>query len=61
MPIFALLALSIALTFKAEPLMRFTQATADTLNDPQQYVMAVLGTRAIPGPEARATHQEVQP
>ena len=60
-PIFALLALSIALTFKAEPLMRFTQATADTLNDPQQYVMAVLGTRAIPGPEARATLQEVQP
>ncbi|MNQ41209.1 Na(+)/H(+) antiporter subunit D [compost metagenome] len=60
-PIFALLALSIALTFKAEPLMRFTQAAADTLNDPQQYVMAVLGTRAVPGPATPATLQEVQP
>ncbi|APC18661.1 monovalent cation/H+ antiporter subunit D [Pseudomonas frederiksbergensis] len=60
-PIFALLALSIVLTFKAEPLMRYTQAAADTLNNPQQYVMAVLGTRAVPGPEAKAAMQEVQP
>ncbi|ROM95485.1 monovalent cation/H+ antiporter subunit D [Pseudomonas brassicacearum] len=61
MPIFALLALSIVLTFKAEPLMRYTQAAADTLNNPQQYVMAVLGTRAVPSPEAKAAIQEVQP
>ncbi len=60
-PIFALLGLSILLTFKAEPLMRFTQAAANSLNDPQQYVMAVLGTRAVPSPEARAALQEVQP
>ena len=60
-PIFALLALSIVLTFKAEPLMRYTQAAADTLNNPQQYVMAVLGTRAVPSPEAKAAMQEVQP
>lgn len=60
-PIFALLGLSILLTFKAEPLMRFTQAAANSLNDPQQYVMAVLGTRAVPSPEARASLQEVQP
>ena len=46
MPIVALLGLSILLTFKAEPLLRYTQAAADALNDPQQYVMAVLGTRA---------------
>ncbi|PKA68675.1 multisubunit potassium/proton antiporter PhaD subunit [Pseudomonas baetica] len=60
-PIFLLLGLSIALTFKAEPLLRYTQATADALNNPQQYVMAVLGTRAVPSPEARTALQEVQP
>lgn len=60
-PIFLLLGLSIALTFKAEPLLRYTQATADALNNPQQYVMAVLGTRAVPSPEAKTALQEVQP
>ncbi len=60
-PIFLLLGLSIALTFKAEPLLRFTQATADALNNPQQYVFAVLGTRAVPSPQARADMLEVQP
>lgn len=60
-PIFLLLGLSIALTFKAEPLLRYTQATADALNNPQQYVMAVLGTRAVTGPDAAAAMLEVQP
>src|SRR5471032_1809659 len=60
-PIFALLALSILLTFKAEPLLRYTQAAAESLNNPERYVMAVLGTRAVPSPEARAAMLEVQP
>ena len=60
-PVFLLLGLSIALTFKAEPLLRYTQATADALNNPQQYVMAVLSTRAVPSPEAKAAMLEVQP
>ncbi|WP_445178732.1 monovalent cation/H+ antiporter subunit D [Pseudomonas sp. McL0111] len=60
-PIFLLLGLSIALTFKAEPLMRYTQAAADALNNPQQYVMAVLGTRSVPSPESKAAMLEVQP
>ncbi|MGE8185870.1 monovalent cation/H+ antiporter subunit D [Pseudomonas sp. NPDC086278] len=60
-PIIALLGLSILLTFKAEPLLRFTQATADALNNPQQYVMAVLGTRVVPSPESRAALLEVHP
>ncbi|WP_448695369.1 monovalent cation/H+ antiporter subunit D [Pseudomonas moraviensis] len=60
-PIFLLLGLSIALTFKAEPLLRYTQATADALNNPQQYVLAVLGTRAVPSPQARVDMLEVQP
>ncbi|MHC8366538.1 monovalent cation/H+ antiporter subunit D [Pseudomonas sp. ZT5P21] len=60
-PIIALLGLSILLTFKAEPLLRYTQATAQALNTPQQYVMAVLGTRAVPSPEAKAAVAQVQP
>ena len=60
-PIIVLLGLSIALTFKAEPLIRYTQAAAQALNNPQQYVMAVLGTRAVPSPEAKAAVAEVQP
>lgn len=60
-PIFLLLGLSIVLTFKAEPLLRYTQATAEALHNPQQYVMAVLGTRAVPSPEGKAAMLEVQP
>ncbi|MCU1761042.1 monovalent cation/H+ antiporter subunit D [Pseudomonas sp. 14P_8.1_Bac3] len=60
-PIIALLGLSIVLTFQAEPLLRYTQAAAQALNNPQQYVMAVLGTRAVPSPEAKAAIAEVQP
>ncbi|MFL8990575.1 monovalent cation/H+ antiporter subunit D [Pseudomonas sp. QLc11A] len=60
-PIFALLGLSIALTFKAGPLLRYTQAAADALYNPQQYVMAVLDTRVVPNPTAKAVPQEVQP
>jgi multicomponent K+:H+ antiporter subunit D len=60
-PIFALLGLSILLTFKAEPLLRYTQAAATALNNPEQYVMAVLGTRSVPSPEAKAAMLEVQP
>jgi multicomponent K+:H+ antiporter subunit D len=60
-PIFALLGLSIALTFMADPLLRYTQAAADALYSPQQYVMAVLDTRAVPNPSVETTPQEVQP
>ncbi len=60
-PIIALLGLSILLTFKAEPLLRYTQAAATALNNPEQYVMAVLGTRAVPSPEGKAAMLEGQP
>ena len=60
-PIIALLGLSIFLTFKAEPLLRYTQSAATALNNPEQYVMAVLGTRAVPSPEGKAAMLEVQP
>lgn len=61
LPIIALLGLSVALTFKAEPLLQYTQSAAQALNNPQQYVIAVMGTRAVPSPEARAALVEELP
>ena len=61
LPIVLLLGLCVVLTFKAEPVLRYTQAAADTLNNPERYVMAVIATRPVPSPQARAAAQEVQP
>ncbi|MFJ2330996.1 monovalent cation/H+ antiporter subunit D [Pseudomonas helleri] len=61
MPIVLLLALCVVLTVKAEPLLRFTQAAAETLSNPERYVQAVLESRPVPGPTAKAALQEVQP
>ena len=61
LPIVLLLGLCVVLTFKAEPVLRYTQAAADTLNNPERYVMAVIGTRPVPSPEARTATPEVQP
>ncbi|MCB1655671.1 MAG: cation:proton antiporter, partial [Pseudomonadales bacterium] len=61
LPIVLLIGLCVVLTFKAEPVLRYTHDAADTLNNPERYVMAVIGTRPVPGPEAKAALQEVQP
>ncbi len=61
LPIIVLLGLGIALTFKAEPLLRYTQEAAAGLNTPEHYVMSVLATRPVPGPKADSTLTEVQP
>ncbi|SEA29822.1 MULTISPECIES: monovalent cation/H+ antiporter subunit D [Acidovorax] len=50
LPIAALLALCIALTVLAAPVMRFTQATADALHSPGTYIRAVMQAKPIPGP-----------
>ena len=60
-PIVILLALCVSLTFKAEPLLRYTADTAAALDDPSQYVMTVLGSRPVPNPHAAAAGVEVQP
>ncbi|MFP3515212.1 monovalent cation/H+ antiporter subunit D [Pseudomonas sp. SIMBA_077] len=60
-PIVLLLGLCIALTIKAEPLLRYTQAAADTLNNPERYVMAVMGSRPVPSPEGKAALEEFKP
>ena len=54
-PIVILLALSVVMTFKAEPLLRYTQDTAAELDNSSRYVEAVLGTNARPGPLAAQT------
>ncbi|MCY1458260.1 hypothetical protein D9M71_756260 [compost metagenome] len=60
-PIVVLLGLCVLLSLRAEPLLRYTQDTAAGLQDPEQYVSAVLGTRPIPGPTTLAASTEVQP
>ncbi|AOE61021.1 monovalent cation/H+ antiporter subunit D [Pseudomonas corrugata] len=61
LPIIALLGLGIALTFKAEPLLRYTRDAANALNTPEHYVMSVLGTRSVPSPDALSAMPEVRP
>lgn len=52
-PVFALLALCVALTLWAEPALRYMDATAQALHAPRDYIEAVL-------PAAPATHMEAQ-
>jgi len=60
LPIIILLGLCIALTFKAQLLLRYTQDTAAALHDPKQYVLSVMATRPLPNPKSPTT-AEVQP
>ncbi len=53
LPIAALLAACIGLTFAAAPAMRFTQATADALHAPDTYVRAILSAKPVPAPAAQ--------
>jgi len=36
-------------------------AAAESLNNPEHYVMAVMATRPVPSPEAKAAALEMQP
>jgi len=59
LPVLALILACTWLTLRAEPVMRFTRATAATLHAPKAYVDAVLSTRPVPGPTrqvARGRH-----
>ena len=59
LPIVILLGLCLVLSLKAEPLLRYTQDTAASLQTPESYIEAVLGTRPVPGPATHAA--QVQP
>ena len=50
LPIVILLGLCIILSFRAEPLLRYTQDTAASLQAPDTYIEAVMATRPVPGP-----------
>jgi multicomponent K+:H+ antiporter subunit D len=56
--ILALIASCIVLTAAAEPVMRYTRATAESLHSPQSYIETVLSTRARPKPTAAAAAPE---
>lgn len=49
-PVLALLLACVWLTVRAEPVMRYTRATAESLHSPAGYVDAVLSTKPVPGP-----------
>ena len=53
LPIAALLAACIGLTFAAAPAMRFAQATANALHAPDTYVRAILSAKPVPAPAAQ--------
>ena len=55
LPIVLLLATCAALMVGAAPVLRFTQAAADSLHRPALYIDAVLSARPVPTPAARAT------
>lgn len=55
LPVLALILAGAWLTVRAEPVLRYTHATAAALHAPADYVAAVLSTRAVPPPDAE-TH-----
>lgn len=60
-PVFALLATCLWLTLHAEPVLRYTRATAESLHRPSGYIGAVLSTRAVPSRTPRADEAESAP
>jgi multicomponent K+:H+ antiporter subunit D len=49
-PVLALLLASAWLTVHAEPVLRYTRATASAIHSPTAYIDAVMSTRPVPGP-----------
>jgi multicomponent K+:H+ antiporter subunit D len=60
-PVLALLGACLWLTIYAEPVMRYTRATADALHRPTAYIGAVLSTRAVPPMQRRDGAAEQHP
>lgn len=55
-PIAALIAICVVMTFRADPVMRYMDAAAQSLHDPKDYIDAVLsGTHVIPGKYSETT------
>jgi len=52
LPVALLLGVCIAITVRAEPVMNYMRAAAETLHQPGQYIGAVMSTRPVPSPSA---------
>jgi multicomponent K+:H+ antiporter subunit D len=52
LPIALILAACVAITIRAEPVMRYMDATAEALYAPSDYIASVLATRPVPSPRA---------
>jgi multicomponent K+:H+ antiporter subunit D len=57
-PIVALIAGCAALTAGAEPVLRYTTATAEALHSPRAYIDAVLSTKPLPSPTRPRVERE---
>jgi multicomponent K+:H+ antiporter subunit D len=51
LPIGFMIVICIVLTMRADPVMRYLQATADGLYAPADYISSVLSTKPVPGPK----------
>jgi multicomponent K+:H+ antiporter subunit D len=60
-PVLALLLGCAWLTVRAEPVMRYTRATAESLHSPTGYIDAVLSTKPAPGPTRHVIDREDAP
>ncbi len=61
LPLALLLGLCVLLALRAETALRYTQATAQALHEPQRYVQAVMSARPVPRPVARHAAPEPRP
>jgi multicomponent K+:H+ antiporter subunit D len=61
LPVLALMLSSVLLTVFAEPVLRYTRATAAGLHAPRGYIDAVLSTKPRPGPTRSIVEREVSP
>lgn len=60
-PIFALILVCAWLTVRAEPVLRYTSAAAESLHAPTAYIDAVLSMQPVPGPTRRDVGTEAAP
>lgn len=60
-PVLALIVACAWLTVRAEPVMRYTRATAESLHSPAGYIDAVLSAKPVPGPTRSSVEREDVP
>ena len=61
MPIAALLLCCVALSVKADDVMRYTQRAANALQSPDVYVRTVMGLEPVPAPKQKKAQEAAGP